>query len=119
MKTVEPTRVVVKKRVSSVDEAIAEMGNRFNAEACKDWEARFCWKVSGDDAKTFTVHVDHGKFEVLPKEDPDAEVQVETDSDSYLKLVNGDMKGVIAVMTRKLRVRGKLSYLAKMDRVFD
>jgi putative sterol carrier protein len=105
-------------RLETVDQVLASMPARFHPEACMNVTSSYQWNLSGRDARRFTVRVDKGTFRIEDGEDADADVIMDADSDTYLALVNGTMRGIIAIMTRKLRVRGSLSLAAKMDKIF-
>ena len=105
-------------KLKSVDEVLASMNQRFRPEGCKNLRAAFHWRLTGGDPREFTLLVDHGTLEVLqgPYENP--EVTLEASSEDYLRLVNGDMKGITAIMTRKLKVKGSLQLTSKIDSIF-
>jgi putative sterol carrier protein len=104
--------------VNSVSEVIASMPARFNPAGCRELTASYTWRLSGREQREFTIEVDRGTFRVTDGGRPDADVVFEADSDTYLRLVNGSLRGIVAIMTRKLRVRGSLQLAAKMDRIF-
>jgi putative sterol carrier protein len=111
--------MTTKVKLNNVDEVLASMHSRFHPEGCKSFKAAFHWKLSGKEPREFTFVVDHGKLEVLqgPYENP--EVTLEASSDDYLRLVNGDLRGITAIMTRKLKVKGSLQLTSKIDNIFS
>jgi putative sterol carrier protein len=98
---------------------IEQMPGRFQPAACADLKARVHWTLTGEDPQEFSILIDRGTFRVEPgPSEEEADVRFETDSGTYLRLVNGDLRGIVAIMMRKLRVRGSLQLAATMDRVF-
>ena len=115
---IKEKRTDVKSRLETVDEVIASMPARFQPDACRRIKASYHWKISGKDPKQFTILVNDGTFEIRYGEHEGSDVIMDTDSDTYLGLVNGKTKGIIAIMTRKLRVRGSMILASKMDKIF-
>ncbi|MCQ3830716.1 SCP2 sterol-binding domain-containing protein [Microbulbifer elongatus] len=106
------------QRLNSIDEVIHSMDERFQPDASKGVDAKYQWIVNGDNGKEFCIHVNNGAFSVLEgrKENPD--VTFETDEHSYLRLVNNELKGMTAILTRKLLVKGNIYLASKMDNIF-
>ena len=77
------------------------------------------WNLTGKEERQFTIHIDHGSFTLEQGPYENADIQMDADSDVYLKLVNGDMKGLVAVMTRRLKVTGNLQLTTRWDRIFN
>lgn len=105
-------------KLNTVDEVIASMEGRFHPENCKNIKAAYHWTLTGEGAREFTILVDHGTFEIQLGPYEGAEVNMEMDKNEYLRLVNGELKGVVAIMTRKLKVKGNLSLTSKLDTIF-
>lgn len=103
--------------LASVDEVIASMPERFHPENCKELVATFQWQLKKPD-RVFHVNIHKGTFELFETAHPKPDITIESDTDIYLKLVNGQMKDVIAVITGKLRVRGSISLAQKLGRIF-
>lgn len=106
------------KKLATVDEVIASMQSRFHPEECQSLVAQVYWNITGKDPKQFTIAIHNGTFEIRYGENLNADLLLEADSETYLKLVNKEMKGMIAVLTRKLRARGKMQIAPKMERIF-
>jgi putative sterol carrier protein len=105
-------------KVNSVDEVIASMETRFNAESCKGFTANYQWIISGNGGREFCVNVNKGTFKLIDGVVPDPSVSFQTDIQTYLRLVNGDIKGMTAILTRKLNVRGNIYLASKWDNIF-
>ena len=106
------------RRLNSVAEVLAGMADRFHPAACADLRASYHWSLSGAQPREFTIVIDRGTFRIEEGENPQADVAMSASTETYLRLVNGEMLGIVAIMTRKLRVRGSLQMVAKMERIF-
>lgn len=106
------------QRLTSIDEVIASMRERFNPKACEKIKANYQWKISGEAGRHFCVAVNHGGFDIVEGEVSDPNMVFETDADTYLRLVNQEIKGMTAILTRKLQVRGNIYLAGKMDQIF-
>lgn len=105
--------------VSNVDDVLKSLDSRFNPDACQDLEMAVHWKLTGTENRAFTIFVDKGSFRLEQGPNENADVTLEAPSDVYLKLVNGQMKGLFAVMTRKLKVSGNIQLTTRWDRCFS
>lgn len=106
-------------RLENVDEVLNSLPQRFNPDSCQDLAMAVHWKLTGDEERQFTILVDHGSFSLQQGPFENADIEMETDSQVYLKLVNGDMKGLVAVMTRRLKVKGNLQLTTRWDQIFN
>jgi len=104
-------------QLNSVDDVIASMPERFHPENCEKLEATYQWELTQPD-RAFHVVINKGTFELNEGMHEKPDVTVSCDQDIYLKLVNGQMKDVIAVATGKLRMRGSISLAQKLGRIF-
>lgn len=104
-------------KLNSVDEVIASMPARFHPENCQNFKATFQWELKNPD-RTFHINVENGTFEINQGTHEKPNVRVGCDTEVYLKLVNGEMKDVIAVVTGKLSVKGSIATAQKMNRIF-
>lgn len=106
-------------KMTSIEQVIASMPNRFHATACQKIKANYQWLISGDQGKDFCISVNCGQFEIIEGVVTDPSVTFETDADTYLRLVNNELKGMTAILTRKLQVRGNIYLAGKMDQIFN
>jgi len=111
--TIEKPKVIL----NSVEEVIASMESRFHPENCKGLVATYQWQLKNPD-HTFHVAINDGTFTLHQGTAEKPDITIECATDVYLKLVNGQMKDVIAVVTGKLRVRGSISLAQKLGRIF-
>ncbi len=109
------------KKLSSIDEVIASMPDRFCAEASQGVRATYQWHVqkgNGEQDRDFCICVDDGSFKVVEGRVSSPSVTLKANLDTYLRLVNGELKAMTALMTRKLTIHGNIFLGSKMDRIF-
>ena len=106
------------KDARSCRELIEMMPLGFQAEEAGDLEAVFQFEVG--DPENFIAHISvsggRATFHDGPAEAPD--VTVKTPPDVWLKIGRGEMNGELAFMTGKLKAKGNLGLLLKMNKLF-
>jgi len=105
-------------RVETVQGYFDTLDQRFVVDASKGVQAIFQFDISGDGGGCWHVVVDDGSMEIHdgPHENPSAVVR--SSADNYLKICNGDMNGLRAVMTRKMKIEGNLVIARRMQKMF-
>lgn len=106
-------------QMTSIDQVIASMEHRFQPDVCQKIKAQYQWRISGAKGKDFCISINNGQFEIIDGVVTDPDVTFETDADTYLRLVNNELKGMTAILTRKLQVRGNIYLAGKMDQIFN
>ena len=104
--------------LNSVQEYFDTLSDRFVAEAAKGFDAVFHWQLSGDDGGEFHAKVKDGALEVAQGPHDDPTVSLMVSAENYLKIINGQMNGTMAVMTRKMKVNGNIMMAKKMQQIF-
>lgn len=105
------------KKLNSVDEVIASMPDRFNPQNCQDLQAVYQWELSKPE-RFFHIIIDNGTFEVVEGRYEKPNVTVVCSCETYLKLVNKEIKDIIAILTKKLMVKGSMSLGQKLSKIF-
>ena len=105
-------------RVSSVQEYFDTLNDRFVQSASKGVEAIFQFEISGDAGGTWHVIVKDEKLEINSGSHDDPSARITSSDANYLKICNGDMNGLRAVMTRKMKIQGNLVLARKMQHMF-
>ncbi len=109
------------KKLNSIDEVIASMPERFCADASLGVNATYQWHVqkgNGDQDRDFCICVEDGSFKVVEGRVNSPSVTLKADLETYLRLVNGELKAMTAIMTRRLSIYGNIFLGSKMDRIF-
>ncbi len=105
-------------KVSSIQDVIDSMADRFQADATKGVSAKYQWLIGGDNGRNFCVDVQDGTFEVVEGIQENPNVTFKITEHDYLRLVNKELKGMTAILTSKLKVKGNIYLANKMDLFF-
>lgn len=101
-------------RVNSCKEYFATLDDRFIADEAKGVNATYQYDLEGEG--TWTVTINDGTFEVAEGAAPNPNVTYKMKADNYVKMVNGDLSGTKAFLTRKLKVSGSIPLAQKMNK---
>lgn len=107
----------ITEKLYSVDEVIASMPGRFNPQNCMDVEAVYQYELS-EPERYFYIAINKGTFEVFEGKHENPNVTVICSTDTYLKLVNKEVKDIIAILTKRLMVKGSMSLGQKLSKIF-
>lgn len=102
-------------RVSSCEEYFQQVPERFLADKADGVDATFLFEISGDGGGTWTITVKDKTVNVNPGRVDAPSVTYQMKASDYVDLVNGDLGGVKAVFTRKLKVSGSIPLAKKMN----
>lgn len=105
--------------VSNVDEIKGAMDDAFDASAAAGMDTVFQFELTGDGGDEFWVHVKDGSFEKGEGMHDDPDCTVTAGADDYIKLVNGDLAAMSAVMMGKVKIKGDMGLAMKLQSVFD
>jgi putative sterol carrier protein len=102
--------------VSTCTEYFDNIENRFIADGAKGVTATYMWELSGEGGGTWCAKIENGTIAISqgPAEKPNVTYQM--DAGDYVKMVNGEINGTKAVMTRKLKVTGSILMAKKMNK---
>lgn len=103
-------------KISSVQEYFDTLHDRFNPEGATKIDAIYQWELG--DAGTWHATVKHGTLEVHEGAHDDPTTTIVMKPDLYVKMVNGDLNGQLALMTGKMKIKGKRMMAAKLRNVF-
>ncbi len=102
-------------RISSVQDYFDTLNDRFVADASKGVDYVYQFEF---DCGTWHVHVNDGSIDVNSGAHADPASTLQTKEEHWVKIVNGDMSGMRAVMTRKMKVNGNIAAARKMQKIF-
>lgn len=106
-------------RYDSIDEVLASYPERFNADKAQDVEAAVYMNLTGDDARDVAIVVDHGSLDVQEGAVPDdPTLTLTADASDWLKIENGEMNPMMAMMQRKIKMKGSMSFATKFMGLF-
>jgi putative sterol carrier protein len=101
-----------------VQEYFDTLDKRFVASASKGVDAVYQFEISGEGGGTWHVSIAGGAMTVTegPHDKPSSVITAK--AADYVKIANGDMNGLRAVMTRKMRIAGNIVLARKMQAMF-
>jgi putative sterol carrier protein len=102
-------------RVHNCKQYFDTLAERFVPEAAKGVNATYQYELEGTGGGTWTVAVHDGTFEVSEGATANPTVVYKMNADNYVKMVNGDLSGTKAFLTRKLKVSGSIPLAQKMN----
>jgi putative sterol carrier protein len=102
-------------RVNSCQEYFDNVPQRFRAEKAEGVEATFLFELAGDGGGTWTVTVKDKIVHVDAASVDNPSVTYRMKASDYVDLVNGDLSGVKAVLSRKLKVSGSIALAKRMS----
>ena len=104
--------------VSSCQEYFDTLPKRFVADASKGVSAVFQFNLSGDGGGDWHAIVNDRSVEIVVGKHAEPSSTITASADNYVKIANGEMNGLRAVMTRKMSVGGNLVMARKMQQIF-
>ncbi len=94
-----------------------EMPNRFNAGAAGAWKATIQFKIAGDKGGNYVVKVGDGKCETVEGEDATPSATIETNDETWIGITTGKVNPMTAFTLGKLKVKGNMADVMKMQTV--
>ena len=106
------------KKLTSVQEIFEIMPTTFLPDKAGDAKAVTQYVLSGDDGGNWYVAVADGKCTVEKGEHASPDITITMTDKNFIDLMNGDLDPTAAMMTRKLKLKGKMALAMKMDKWF-
>ncbi len=103
-------------KVGSCTEYFQTLDQRFNAGEATGVSATIVYDIAGDEGGTWTVTVNDGGFDVVEGGCESPTVTIKMKAGDYIQMVNGEIDGARAFMTRKLKVSGSIPMAQKMKK---
>ncbi len=106
-------------RPRTISQAIEGMALTFNPDEAKDLSATIQFHVTGKEGGEWYLNIADGRCQCERGVAPNPTLTITTPAKVWLAIARGEMKGTIAFMTGKYKVRGKMNLLLKMDSIFS
>ncbi len=103
------------------NEIFAAMPGRFLSDGAQGWNAVMQFKLSGDGGGEWNVVVQDGTCTVNEGVAEEPTATVEATAEVWQNMTTGKLNPMMAMMTGKLKAKGNLSDLMKLndDKIFD
>jgi phenylpropionate dioxygenase-like ring-hydroxylating dioxygenase large terminal subunit/putative sterol carrier protein len=105
-------------RITSVDEYVDTLPQRFVASAAGGVDAVFQWELSGAGARTFHAIVRDGALTIVEGAHADPTTTLAISAADYVQVVNGDLDGMKVFATGRGKVKGNIKAAMKMRDLF-
>ena len=106
-------------RYASIDDVIASYPQRFNAEKAAGLNETVYMNLTGDGARDVVLHVKDGTLDVQEGTVPDdPSLSLKADADTWLAVENGQVNPMMAMMTRKITMKGNPQFAMKFMGLF-
>ena len=103
--------------IESVEQFYETLEERFVPEAAKGVDMVFQYDVTGEGGKQWYVVINDGTMEKHEGVADDPTVTMIIAADNYLKLLNGKLKGQLAYLTGKMKLKGKKMAAQKFQKI--
>jgi putative sterol carrier protein len=105
-------------RATSAGEVLAAMPSRFLAEQAAGMQATFQFDLSGEGGGQWRADIANGKLEVSPGTAENPNVTLSMAANDFLSMVNGELNAMQAFMQGKIKVRGDMALVMRMQKLF-
>lgn len=95
---------------------IDNLKSRFDPQAAKGMHETFQFHIA--DADDYFMTVDDGTLDIQPGEHDDPSVSLSTDSDTLKGVLSGELNGMQAFMSGRLKASGNLMLATKLSQLF-
>ncbi len=103
---------------TTVKDIIDNLPSAFQPDAAAGVNAVFQYEITGDQAGVYTLLVDDGKLEVKPGAAQSPNCTIIMDSADFVDLMTGQIDGMSAFMSGKLKVEGDLMLAQTLATMF-
>ena len=106
-------------RVNSVQEVFDAMPTHFLPEQAAGVRAVIQFDLSGEGGGQWYTTIADGALNVTPGQAPSPSLSLAASAQDYLAIINGELKPMAAFMQGKIKVRGDMPLLMKMQGLFS
>ncbi len=102
--------------MKSVADVMNKLVSKFQPQAAGDMDATF--QINIEDDQVYCIRIADGQCEVHQQEDPDPDVTLIMDSETFVDIIYGDLGGTFAFMSGRLRAEGDVMLATKLSGLF-
>jgi putative sterol carrier protein len=103
--------------MATASDFIQGLPDRVTPEAIEGLQTLFHFDLEGEGGGQYTVEVNDGKMQVAQGLHGDPKCEVRSSAKTFMKVVNGEMSAMIALLTGKIKITNQ-SELVKYAKVF-
>ena len=102
--------------MATVQEVISQLNDHFDADAAAGQSMVIQFDIT--DGDTYHLNIQNGALEVAEGSNDDPSVVLIMDSDTFVGVMTGEVNGMQAFMTGKLRTEGNMMLASKLGEFF-
>ena len=103
----------------TVDEILKEMPNRLDADRAEGINVIIAWSLTGAEPGDYTLTIADGTATIEPGISEDAAATLTVDSDDFKALQTGELNGMMAFMSGKIKIDGDMGSVMKIQGIFQ
>ncbi len=100
----------------NVSEVMAKLASKFQPEAAKDLDV--VYQINITDHSPYQLVIKEQQCTVVEGENPDPNITLLMDVDTFEDIVNGTIGGTTAYMTGRLQAEGNVILATKLSKLF-
>jgi putative sterol carrier protein len=102
--------------MSDIENVFNKLKDRFNPEAAEGMDVIFQFQI---DNEVYHLKIKHSECELVPGEHDDPNITLIMDQQTFSELSNGQLKGMQAYMSGKLKAEGNLILATRLGDLFS
>ncbi len=103
---------------AAVKEIFDSMPSRLNTETAAGMDSTIQYDLTGDDGGKYYCIIKDGACEVVEGESDSPTMTVTMDAPDFVDLIGGNLDGMAAFMSGKLRIGGDMGLAMKLQSLF-
>ncbi len=103
----------------TVDEMLKEMPSKLNKDKADGLNVVIGWNLTGDEPGEYTLTIADQTATIDPGISDDAAATLTMDSDDFKALQTGELNGMMAFMSGKIKLDGDMTSVMKIQGVFE
>jgi putative sterol carrier protein len=103
----------------TVAETFESMLSNFHPEKADGLNKTLQWNISGNDTEKWAIHVHDQNCELIPGGVEQPDLLFQASEKDWLALSQGELDGMVAFMTGKLKVAGDMGLMMKVRVLFQ
>ena len=102
--------------MADIQEILSGLEDRFNADAAAGLDVVFQFNIT--DGDPFHIEVKDGAYDILEGTSDNPSVSLIADTDTFTGIMTGEINGMQAFMTGRLRTEGNMMLASKLGDLF-
>jgi len=104
------------RNYGSIQEFFADIDNNFKKDKARGVTAVYQFEFSGPGGGDIHLNIQNGEVTVVEGKHTSPNTTYSVSAENYLKIINGQLSGRRAALTRKMKVSGSIPFALKMEK---